>query len=531
MELITGRPISPGMAVGPIHILQRDGEQASPSSASTVPQRELERFHLACRQTAQALRAQEDSARTQAGQTGADILHIHAMLLEDPDFLETAEALIREGTPAHQAALEAGRCFAAAFSALEDPYLRARSADVTEVAQQVADHLTGRQEGPLPPSPVLLAAAALAPGQLLRWGKERLLGLILTACSPASHTAILARTMGVPLIVVPALSQDWQGQRAALDGSAGQLWLDPDEAVLARFTAALDSCQPPDQLATLPSVTQDGRKVILLSNIGGPAEAAAALEQGAEGIGLFRSEFLFLDQERCPDEETQFALYRQTVQAMAGHRVVIRTLDAGADKPLPYLDLPAEENPALGCRGIRLSLARPELFRPQLRAILRAAVYGPVSVMFPMVSAPQEVIRAKKLLEECRRALEAEGTAAGPLEIGVMIVTPAAALMADQLAREVSFFSIGTNDLTQYTLAADRQSAGSYDPHHPAVLELIRMSVESAHRHGCRAAVCGELAADLEMTAQLLRLGVNELSVSPSALLPLRRHIRQLNLN
>ena len=395
----------------------------------------------------------------------------------------------------------------------------------------MADHLTGRQEGPLPPSPVLLAAAALAPGQLLRWGKERLLGLILTACSPASHTAILARTMGVPLIVVPALSQDWQGQRAALDGSAGQLWLDPDEAVLARFTAALDSCQPPDQLATLPSVTQDGRKVILLSNIGGPAEAAAALEQGAEGIGLFRSEFLFLDQERCPDEETQFALYRQTVQAMAGHRVVIRTLDAGADKPLPYLDLPAEENPALGCRGIRLSLARPELFRPQLRAILRAAVYGPVSVMFPMVSAPQEVIRAKKLLEECRRALEAEGTAAGPLEIGVMIETPAAALMADQLAREVSFFSIGTNDLTQYTLAADRQSAGSYDPHHPAVLELIRMSVESAHRHGCRAAVCGELAADLEMTAQLLRLGVNELSVSPSALLPLRRHIRQLNLN
>ena len=530
MELITGRPIAPGVSAGPIHILRQDTPRPDSGPCPTTPQRELDRFHLACRQAAEELAGMESAAQTQAGQTGTDLLHIHAMLLEDPDFLETSEELIRNGATAQEGVMEAGQRFADAFSAMDDPYLQARAADITGLAQDVSDRITGRRDAPLPAVPVLLAAESLSPAQLLGWGRERLLGLVLTHCAPSSHTAILARAMELPTVQVSALEEHWQGRQAVLDGTAGQLRLDPDAALLSQVQTFEDNTQEARQPSQFPAVTLDGRKVALLSNIGHPEEAGRALARGAEGIGLFRSEFLFLDRDCCPTEEEQFLLYRQVVQAMEGRRVVIRTLDAGADKPLPYLDLPREENPALGRRGIRLSLTRPGLFRPQLRAILRAAAFGPVSLMFPMVSALDEVIRGKALLEECRRELEAEGVPMGPVEVGIMIETPAAALIAGELAREVSFFSIGTNDLTQYALAADRQEAAAYDPHHPAVLTLIGMAVEAAHRHGCRVALCGELGADFEMTEQLLRLGVDELSASPSALPGLRRHIRELDL-
>jgi phosphotransferase system enzyme I (PtsI) len=433
--------------------------------------------------------------------------------------------------PAHLAALETGQIFANAFEAMEEEYFRARAVDVREISHLVARLIVdaeAQEESYLPADPVLLVADDLSPGELLRWGKQRLLGLILHRSSPNGHTAILARAMDLPAITGVPSEARWHGLSGVLEGHDGRLWLEPDQSCLEQMEQAQNRSH---SVTYAPACLRNGQTIPLLANIGSGVEADFALAQGADGIGLFRSEFLFLARSSCPSEEEQFLAYRHAALAMDGRPVVIRTLDAGADKPLPYLDLPDAPNPALGLRGIRLSLARPELFRPQLRAILRAAAWGRLSVLFPMVTSPEEVRQAKAILAQCRAELEAEQIPCGPLSIGIMIETPAAALLADQLAQEVSFFSIGTNDLTQYTLATDRLSTdASYDPHSPAVLALIQMAAEAAHRHGCGVTLCGELGTDPTMTEQLLRLGVEEFSVSPAALPQLRAHMQQLDL-
>ncbi len=533
MEQLFGQLMSPGAAVGTIYLHTGAEPLSSSPDASLSPKEELVHFRQACRLAADQLRVLEDRALDQAGPQGAEIFHVHAMLLEDPDFLETAEQLIAAGHSARQAVLQTGQQFSAAFSAASDDIWRTRAADIEDVSARVADLLSGTADPPMPHTPVLLASHTLSPGELLRWGKERLLGLILCQGSPAGHTGILARSMGIPALTGISLPPSCHGLPAILDADAGQLCLDPDDLHLTRFSqsrqkAAQSSKQLRD-LASLPSVTRGGRRVPLLANISTPEECADALLQGADGVGLFRSEFLFMNRPRLPDEEEQYRQYRRAVQLLAGRPLVLRTLDAGSDKPIPGLALPREENPALGRRGIRLSLDLPELFCSQLRAILRAAAWGPVSVMFPMVTHPEEVRRAKALLARCRAELTEEGHSSGPLDVGVMIETPAAALLADQLAQEVSFFSLGTNDLTQYTLAADRQHTDLTAARHPAVLSLIRMAAQAAHRHGCSVTVCGELAADPDMTARLLELGADALSVSPTALPALRQRIRSLD--
>ena len=530
MRIKTGRSLSPGSCTGVVRFLHGPDRSIPFSSVPRRPEEELIRFHRALDHAADQLASMGPRALEQAGQAGADILHIHAMLLEDPDILQEAESLIRGGLTAQQAAEETGRRFSNAFSAMDDEKLRTQAADVSEVAQQVADILSGEQGASLAGGGrVLLAAEDLAPGQLLELGRERLLGLILSNASPYGHTAILARAMGLPAITGVTLDTRCAGNSALADAHTGRLYLDP-EGSLSQQESQLGRTWDEAELQ-LPAVTPDGRRLTLLANIGSAAEAATALELGAEGVGLFRTEFLFLGRPDCPGEEEQFAAYRQIAQTLGGRPAAIRTLDAGGDKPLSCLSLPPQPNPALGCRGIRLSLLRPELFRVQLWAILRAAAFGPLSILLPMVTTPEEVRQAKAILAQCREELEREGLPFGSAPVGVMIETPAAALTADALAEESAFFSLGTNDLIQYTLAADRQTtqgAAMWDPRHPAVVSLLHMAVEAAHRRNIQVTLCGEIGADPAMTASLLDLKVDALSVTPAVLPALRHHIRSL---
>ena len=536
MQIAAGKPVFHGVATGVIRAFRRRTSPARRESALTV-QEELARFEGARAQAIAQLESIRDAAVSQVGEENAAIFEVQAMMLEDEDYLEAVRRAIREGVSAEWAVSRAGEDFAAALAALEDPGLRARAADVEDMSGRVAGILAGvHQEEPWA-EPCILMADDLSPSETVGLDRDKLLGFVTRHGSVNSHTAILARTMGIPALVGVELDPDWDGHRALLDGWEGRLYVDPDPAVLAAGEArSLEDARQAarlQELKGLPDVTRDGTQARVCANIGGLEDLEAALASGAQGIGLFRSEFLFLGRNACPTEDAQFAVYKRAVQAMGGKRVVIRTLDIGADKRADWLALEPEENPALGLRAIRLCLARPQLFRAQLRAILRASAFGQVAVMFPMVISVEEVRQARALLSDCRRELEGEGAALGPLEVGIMIETPAAALTADALAREVDFFSIGTNDLTQYTLALDRQDRRLeplFDPRHPAVLTLIRMTAEAGRRHGVRVAVCGELAADPAMAGTFLGMGVEELSVPPAAVLPLRQQIRSLDL-
>ena len=537
MKVATGKSILNGVAIGPLRWFQQQKVQVLERSALS-PEEELEHFEQARRSAQEQLGELRKKALEEVGEDNAAIFEIHQMMLDDEDFLAAVQESIRaQGATAEYAVQTAGENFAAAFAAMDDAYMQARAADVRDVANRVAAILTGAGAGPSWNEPVLLLADDLTPSETVQMDKRKLLGFVTRHGSANSHTAILARTMGIPALIGVEVDPAWDGHIAALDGYNQCLYVDPSPELLATLEAKRRA--DAEQAALLqglkkrPNVTLDGTEIQVCANIGSDADLGLVLQNDAQGIGLFRSEFLYLNRDRYPTEEEQFAVYKRVVETMAGKNVIIRTLDIGADKRADYFGLEPEENPALGFRAIRVCLTRRELFKTQLRAILRASAYGSVSVMFPMVISVREVRDAKEMLEACRKELLAQGHVLGRMEVGIMVETPAAVLLADELAQEVDFFSIGTNDLTQYTLAIDRQNPRLdpfYDPHHPAVLRMIRMTVEAGHRHGCWVGICGELGADLALTETFLRMGVDELSVAPSAILPLRRRIRGLDL-
>ena len=535
MEAIRGTWSIGGIALGPIRICPRMG-RTDTAGPTLSPEEELNRFEAARRGAIDQLEDLYGRALDQTGMEAAAIFRIHQMLLEDPDYQEAVHTSIRRGEGACRAVQRAGARFTALFSAMEDEYMQARADDMRDITRRVADLLTGvREEDLLGGEPSILAAEELSPSQLIGLDRDKLLGLVTRDVGASSHTAILARAMGVPAVMGVEIQEDWQGRTAMLDGDRGWLYLDPTEQIVEEGEQMARKGREErlrlNQWRDRDTVTLDGREMPLLANIGSGAEGELARQKGAQGVGLFRSEFLFLDRDTCPDEEEQFAAYSQVVRAMAGRPVVIRTLDVGGDKQAPCLGLEGDSSP-LGCRGIRLSLARPDLFRPQLRAILRSGALGPVSLMLPMVTAPWEVRRAREILEECRSELQSQGREPGEVRVGIMVETPAAVVLADELALEADFFSLGTNDLTQYTLAADRcRAGGAYDPRHPAVLRMIRHTVEAGHRHGLRVSICGDLGADPDLTETFLRMGVDSLSISPEFILPLRELISGLDLS
>ena len=531
MEKIGGVPVCPGVALGELYVWER--ASAPPAAEGGGPARELERLLRARDRAEEILEEQYRLALSRLGQDEADIFRLHRMMLEDPDFWAAARGPVEAGQAgARAAALAAGETFARQLRALEDPYLRARADDVAEAARLLAAQLDGGEAPLTLPGPVILAADALDPGELLTLDRDKVLGLALGRAAPSGHWAILARAMGLPAVTGIRLDPAWSGRQAGLDGETGALWLEPDGETRGRLQARsrtqAAAADAQAWAARAPAVTRSGRQIEVCANIGKPEEAAQALAQGADGVGLFRTEFLCLGRADCPGEEEQFLACRWAAQALEGRRVTIRTLDLGGDKRTPWLPPEEGENPALGLRGIRLTLARPDLFVPQLRAILRAAAFGKLAVMFPMVTSPGEVDRARALLDDCRRQLEAEGIPTGPLEVGVMVETPAAALLAHELARRVDFFSIGTNDLTQYTLAADRgNSRVSYlcSYFQPALLRAVHAAASQAKRAGIPVGMCGEAAGDPLMTPLLLAFGLDEFSVSPAAVLPIRQAI------
>ena len=539
MEVATGKSILNGIAIGKLRIYRKEAH-ASEAAAALSPEAEWERFEQARVQAQEQLAALYEKALEEVGEENAAIFEIHQMMLEDEDYLDAVKGILEtQNATAEYAVIATGENFSAMFAAMDDAYMQARAVDVKDISQRVGNILSGRAEDSLlGDDPVILVADDLTPSETVQLDKSKLLGFITRHGSSNSHTAILARTMNIPALIGVDFDDSWDGRLAVVDGYNHCVYIDP----AADLLATMEEKQKNDfkreaLLQTLkkkPNVTLDGREIKVYANIGNAGDIGLVLQNDAGGIGLFRSEFLYLESQDFPTEDEQFAVYKRVVETMAGKKVIIRTLDIGADKQAAYFRLDPEENPALGYRAIRICLTRKEVFKQQLRAILRASAYGTVSVMFPMIISVREVRDAKELLEECRRELVEQGYAVGQVEVGIMIETPAAVMIADELAEEVEFFSLGTNDLTQYTLAIDRQNPkldNFYDPHHPAILRMIRQTVEAGHRHGCWVGICGELGADQTLTETFLRMGLDELSVSPSAVLPLRKKIRSLDLS
>ena len=538
MKVATGTSILKGIAIGKLKLYRKEAVETGRASSLT-PEEEYARFQAAQKAAQEQLGQLYEKALDEVGEDNAAIFEIHQMMLEDEDYVDAVKGILdSQGATAEYAVTATGENFAAAFAAMEDPYMQARSADVKDISRRVVNILAGTDAGAVQgDEPAILVADDLTPSETVQLDKSKLLGFITRGGSTNSHTAILARTMGIPALIGVDFDESWDGQLAILDGYNHCVYVDPAPELLSAMEAKRQADL--EQKATLqglkqkPNITLDGTEIQVYANIGGVGDVGLVLQNDAQGIGLFRSEFLYLEGDGCPTEDEQFAVYKRVVETMAGRKVIIRTLDIGADKQAACFGLDHEENPALGYRAIRICLTHREMFKTQLRAILRASVFGSVSVMFPMIISVQEVRDAKEILEECRAELRAQGVPMGQVEVGIMIETPAAVMIADELAQEVQFFSLGTNDLTQYTLAIDRQNPKLdlfYDPRHPAILRMIRMTVEAGHRHGCWVGICGELGADPALTEAFLRMGVDELSVPPAAVLPLRKRIRALDL-
>ena len=540
MEQIFGKGVSKGVAAGPISFYRRpSGEILRRSVTDTAA--ELVRFHDACETAKEQLGVLHDKALAEAGEDAAMLFEAHQMMLDDLDFVESIERLIENDRLNAEAAVsDTGAQFAEMFAAMDDSYMQARAADIRDISTRVIGILTGEGEsGIVSDVPCIVAADDLAPSETVQLDKSLILGFITAGGSANSHTAILARTMGIPAIIGAgdALQSEMEGKYAIIDGQTGEAVIEPDDAERERLLKkqakekALKELL--DQLKGKPNVTKDGRNVMVYCNIGSPADIDAVLQNDGGGIGLFRSEFLYLQGSDYPTEDEQFEAYKTVAERMGGRRVIIRTLDIGADKQADYFHLDKEENPAMGLRAIRICLTRPEVFRTQLRALYRASAYGKIAIMFPMITSVWEVQEIKRICRNIRAELAEEGVPmADKVELGIMIETPAAVMMSVELAREVDFFSFGTNDLTQYTLAVDRQGVGLdrfFDAHHPAVLRMIRMAAENAHKAGIWIGICGELGADAELTETFLSMGIDELSVSPSAVLPLRSAIRSID--
>jgi len=538
MITIQGKGVSKGIAKGPLYFFQRSDTTVTLKVVSDI-EAEKARLAVAQEQSIRQLNALAEQCQEDAGEEMAVLFETHAMFVEDEDFVECITSLIdEESCNAEYAVEQAGIQFAAMFAAMDDAYMQARAADIKDVAKRILNNLLGVVDGGIRSDvPVILAADDLAPSETLQLDKSKILGFVTMGGSGNSHTAILARTMGIPAIcgAGEALAEGYNGRVGYIDGETGQLIIDPDAMTQAALKEKYEKQQETKKLLETmkgqEDITLDGKKMLLYCNIGSPEDVAAVLANDGQGIGLFRSEFLYLSASDYPTEDEQFEAYRSVADAMNGKRVVIRTLDIGADKQVDYFDMKEEENPALGVRAIRICLNRPEVFRTQLRALYRASVYGKIAIMFPMITSVWEVKECKRACMSVMKELEAEGIPYDKdTELGIMIETPSSVFVAEELAKLVDFFSVGTNDLTQYTLACDRQAndlGKFYDPHHPALLRAIKMAADAAHKAGIWIGICGELGADISMLPTFLAMGIDELSVSPSAVLPVRAAIRQ----
>lgn len=538
MQYFQGKSVYKGIVMGPVAVLKKNDYQVKRARIED-PEAEVKRVKEAVEVSKKQLGRLYDKAVREVGEASAAIFEVHQMMLEDEDYLESMENMIRiELVNAEYAAAATGDNFAEMFAAMDDEYMKARSADVKDISERLVRNLSGEGDNDLSSmEPSIIVADDLSPSETVQMDKEKILAFVTVHGSTNSHTAILARMMNIPaLIGVPMdLNSLKTGMMAVVDGFSGQVIFEPEEDVQKetekRMQEEAEKQKLLEELKGKENITPDGRKINIYANIGSVGDLGYVMENDAGGIGLFRSEFLYLGRNDFPTEEEQFQAYKQAVQTMAGKKVIIRTLDIGADKQVEYFNLGKEENPALGYRAIRICLKQPEIFKAQLRALFRAAVYGNLSVMYPMITSTEEVEKIYAIVAEVEEELKAQEVRYKIPEQGIMIETPAAVMISDRLAEMVDFFSIGTNDLTQYTLAIDRQNEqldDFYNPHHEAVLRMIRMVVENAHKCGKWAGICGELGADLTLTEQFVRMGVDELSVAPSMILKLRKIVREM---
>lgn len=540
MQTYKGKSVFGGIAIGKISVYKKD-EQLVKRVKIEDADAEMARYTQARNTAAEQLQKLYDKALKEVGEANAAIFEVHQMMLEDEDYNESVENIIRaQMVNAEYAVASTADNFAQMFEAMDDDYMRGRAADVRDISERVINVLAGGTNGALDSDePVIIVADDLAPSETVQLDKDKVLSFVTAHGSENSHTAILARTMAIPALIGTEIDLDEtvNGKLAIVDGVNGVVYVDPDAELLAEMQQKQQEEQEKKRLLqTLKgkeNVTLDGQKVMLYANVGNIKDLGIALQNDAGGIGLFRSEFIYLGQDHYPTEEEQFQIYKTVAETMAGRRVIIRTLDIGADKQCDYFELDKEENPAMGLRAIRICLTRPEIFKTQLRALFRASVYGNINIMYPMIISVDEVRRIKAIVEEVKAELTEQGIEYGNPAQGIMIETPASVMMSRELAEEVDFFSIGTNDLTQYTLAIDRQNSkldGFFDSHHPAVLRMIQMTVENAHKAGIWCGICGELGADQSLTKDFLAMGVDELSVSPGSILPIRKIILETNV-
>lgn len=538
MKVLEGKSVFSGIAIGKISIFQKADTSVKRIHVEDV-EAEVSRVDEAKATALAQLQKLYDKAVQEVGESGAAIFEVHQMMMEDGDYLDSISNIIRtEGVNAEYAVATTGDNFASMFASMDDDYMRARAADVKDISDRLVRVLSGHGDGDMEASePSIIVAEDLAPSETVQMDKSKVLAFVTRKGSANSHTAILARTMNIPALINIDYDDSVNGMTAIVDGKNGTLILEPDEETLKKYQELKDEDLRQramlKELKGKPTETKSGRKLHLYANIGSTADVASVLANDAEGIGLFRSEFIYLEKDNYPTEEEQFQIYKTVAQNMAGKKVIIRTLDIGADKQIDYFDMAHEENPAMGYRAIRICLDRPEVFKTQLRALFRAAMFGNISIMYPMIISVKEVLQIKEIVAEVKKEMTEQGIPfKEDVEQGVMIETPAAVMISDLLAKEVDFFSIGTNDLTQYTLAIDRQNAkldNIYDSHHEAVLRMIQMVVDNAHKEGIWAGICGELGADTTLTERFVEMELDELSVSPTFVLPVRKIVRDMD--
>ena len=537
MEKYTGKSIFKGIAIGKILFYQK-GEQPVKRVKIEDTAEQIKRYEDARAKAAEQLQGLYEKALKEVGEANAAVFEVHQMMLEDDDYIDSVVNIIEtQQVNAEFAVATTGDNFAKMFAEMEDDYFKARAADVKDISERMVNILSGNESGgALGDEPVIVVAEDLAPSETVQMDKEKLLAFVTRLGSANSHTAILARTMNIPALIEVDIKEEWNGKMAVVDGYTGTFYIDPDEETLNKMQEKkeedIKARELLQELKGKEDITVDGKHIKLYANIGGVKDVTSVLANDAAGIGLFRSEFLYLEADNYPDEEAQFQAYKTVAENMAGKKVIVRTLDIGADKQVDYFNLDHEENPAMGYRAIRICLDRRDIFRTQLRALLRASAYGNIGIMYPMIISVDEVKEIKKIVESIKAELTEKGIEYGEVEQGIMIETPAAVMISDLLAEEVDFFSIGTNDLTQYTLAIDRQNSkldNIYDSHHPAVLRMIQKTIENGHKAGCWVGICGELGADMTLTETFLKMGIDELSVSPTFVLPIRKLIREMS--
>ena len=534
MEIIQGKAIFGGIAIGPISFFAKEQKQVKRTKVEDT-EAEIARYEAALATAIEQLGALYEKALKEVGESEAQIFEVHQMMLEDDDYNDSVKNIITsQGLNAEFAVATTGDNFSTMFAAMDDEYFQARAVDVKDISERIINILMGIGEAKVSDEPSIIVAEDLAPSETVQMDKSKLLGFVTRLGSSNSHTAILARTMNIPALIQVDIKEEWNGKQAIIDGFSGKFIIEPEADVLEEYqkkqAEQLERRRLLAEQKGKPTVTKNGKAIKLVANIGSVSDLQSVMENDAAGIGLFRSEFLYLESDTYPTEEEQFKAYKMVAETMAGKKVIIRTLDIGADKQVDYFELDKEENPAMGLRAIRICLTRPEIFKTQLRALLRASAFGNIAVMYPMIISVEEVRKIKAIMEEVKAELDEAGIPYGNVEQGIMIETPAAVILSDLLAKEVDFFSIGTNDLTQYTLAIDRQNAKLdefYNPHHEAVLRMIQIVVENAHKAGIWAGICGELGADLELTDRFMEMGVDELSVSPTFIYPVRQKIRE----